>query len=440
MRPQAKQRGSSDGMFVVFPLAMAGALFLFSNVSQELGLGIMLLLVASMFTAPIPFFMMAIFAFMPFQQSLVGETAGNLSLSDGIAGLLCLTLPFTFMRRRRLDIGSVGVPLLLFLLVATVSSISYWGGLSTAVSLGRMFMGTLAAVLIFANSDNRLSLVHRCFTFYLMATNVLSVFAVIAFLQGGTQASMYTLGLNKNFIGPVLGCGIIISLLYLMTDSRRGLRRSWLMLTLAMAGIGIVLSLSRGAWIATSVGFLFILLTTRNAKALVISTLVLVPALALIWRNLPEEATTYATDISTKSYQIRTRIDSIGVAMEAFESSPVMGVGVGLRKTVEPHNVVLLTLAETGIAGLIGFLGMCAAGFYTFWIAAKWARGEPQAMQIVLIGSTILLVSIVHGMMDVYWRRGIGFMGWACVGMAVNIIRLGRSGRLHEEPRRKAAA
>ena len=99
----------------------------------------------------------------------------------------------------------------------------------------------------------------------------------------------------------------------------------------------------------------------------------------------------------------------------------MVGVGIGLRKRVEPHNVLILTLGETGILGLVGFLGMFAGGFYTFYLALKWARGNLPATQIVLIGTSLFLVSLLHGMMDVYWRRGVGLMGWACVGMSIYV-------------------
>ena len=46
------------------------------------------------------------------------------------------------------------------------------------------------------------------------------------------------------------------------------------------------------------------------------------------------------------------------------------------------------------------------------------------------MGASVLLISMVAGTMDVYWRRGVGFMGWACVGLAVVIIRLGNAGLL----------
>ena len=67
---------------------------------------------------------------------------------------------------------------------------------------------------------------------------------------------------------------------------------------------------------------------------------------------------------------------------------------------------------------------MFATGFYTFFLAARRVRHGPAAWPLVVAGAAVLLVSLTHGMMDVYWRRGVGFMGWSCVGMAASLLPL----------------
>jgi len=64
---------------------------------------------------------------------------------------------------------------------------------------------------------------------------------------------------------------------------------------------------------------------------------------------------------------------------------------------------------------------MFGAGFYTFIKARRYCQG-PNDRQLLVTGAAILLLSIAHGMMDVYWRRGVGVFGWVGVGIAVAIM------------------
>ena len=149
-------------------------------------------------------FILAAYACFPFQSSLTGENvAGNFSVSDALLIIAFLSLPILLLHKRRLVVGPAGIGLLLFLCLAAVSSAFHWEGMTTAVSLARMWVATLLPVLLFANEDSRLSLAHRCFTLFLIGINVLSIGSILAFFQGGINASMYAMGNHKNLLGNV---------------------------------------------------------------------------------------------------------------------------------------------------------------------------------------------------------------------------------------------
>ncbi|MCC6484206.1 MAG: O-antigen ligase family protein [Armatimonadetes bacterium] len=409
-------------------------LFKISALASAAVAGVLLLVLAAV-QWPALFLMLA-FVAMPFQQSLGGEGSPvHFSAVDIVAGILALALPVILMRRRAFALGPAAVPIFVFLGVDIVSSTVSWDGLGTGVSLARMTVATLIAVAIYANIDTRQRTALNCFNAYLLAIDVLAVFSVVAFLTGGIHASEYTLGLHKNALGPSYGCGIVIALGMLLLEKPSSRRRLWLAGTLFAAVVGIVLSLSRGGWIATAAGCLLLLFLTKQVRAFVSGLVIAIPAAVLVWHALPEEATEYASDISAKAHTIQTRFATMQDVMAAFHKSPIIGVGVGLRKQAEPHNVFILTLGETGILGAIGFVAMFAGGFWTFVLARRTAGKDRLTDEILILGMSVLLVSVTHGMMDVYWRRGVGFMGWAAVGMAANIIATSRRRLIHGETR-----
>lgn len=413
--------GLSGMTLAILPLGLSLAAF---RISPLLAIAMQLLLLGAL-VGKLPFFLLAIFAAMPFQQSLFGgesSSAANVSMVDVLASLMMVTLLASLPARRTLRLGPVAFPMGIYLGILGASSLSNWEGFTTAVSLLRMLMATLVAVLIFANFKTAYHLAHRGFEIFLGATSVLAIFTLLAFVEGGVEASMYTFGINKNALGPTFGCGILTCLCYLSTEKPSRNRAIGLRWALALCTVGCFLSLSRGAWLATALSSLFLLRLIKNKPAFWRTLALLVPLIAVLWRLLPAPTAEYASNISTSAYTVQTRLQTIGIVLDSFRSSPWMGVGIGLRKTVEPHNVLILTLGESGIIGLIGFLGMFAGGFYTLALALRKTRVDLPNRQLVLIGISILLLSLVHGCMDVYWRRGIGFLGWAGVGLAVQIL------------------
>jgi O-antigen ligase len=390
-------------------------------------------------------FMIISCAAISFPLSLTGEYSKMaLSTTDALSLFLLFPLLSTWMQRRWINLGPAGWPLALYFAVCTLSTLTgtslTWGGLGQAVSLGRSLLATLVVVAVFGNLERREGrwiLPHLCFLIYLLGMPVMTVVMLWLLKEEGFQSSMYAFGMNKNGLGPALGCGVAISLSYLLGNLRFARARSGRLILIAgliLSGLGLVVSLSRGAWIATAAACLFIVLCTRNIKAFVASFLILVPLLAVVWKMLPEQAVSYATNVSASSSSIQERFNAMSVVMNAFRSNPLLGVGVGLRKDYEPHDVLILTLGETGIVGLAAFCLMFVAGFYTFFKARRYCQG-PGDRQLLVTGAAILLLSLTHGMMDVYWRRGIGVFGWIGVGFAVAIMNRPRNARVEHDTR-----
>ena len=364
------------------------------------------------------------FAAMPYQEAVGGDNVTvNASLVDCIAAILLVVVIVRPLRGLHLFGGPTAGALLVFLGFETLSSLLQVLAADSVVSLARMAMQTLVAVLLFANLKLSLKSMYECFYAYLLAIVVLFCFVLATFLTKGYEASSYTLELNKNFMGIVFGCGIVTAVTFLSLGNLRRHERIWVMFCLGAGSVGIVLSLSRGAWIATTVALSLVLLLARKGRAFIGLVCAAVPAIFIIWHMLPEKATDYATNFSTESYQIKSRLESIGIAMEAFRAHPFMGAGVGLRKTVEPHNVLILTLGEGGLCGLVAFGIVFGSGFYALINAAASVRKWPEGRTIIVAGSGIFVAALVHGAFDVYWRRGVGFMSWATLGMAVQLLR-----------------
>ena len=228
-------------------------------------------------------------------------------------------------------------------------------------------------------------------------------------------------GLNKNGIGGSLAVAFVIAF-ELCLGSQDKKRRFYTVMC-CLLGFGCFATLSRGAWVTATVGAL-ILLTMRGRIGLMFKTVaILAPLIAVGWLLLPQESREYATGFSAeKNYNIKLRYDSIDFAWGRFLANPIPGDGIGLRKDYDATNVVLMTLAETGVPGLLTFLLLHLTIAVMVWTAYRRAPAQSFSASILAISLALVVGKFTHGLVDHYWSRGSLTMVWASVGMAVHVI------------------
>ena len=354
--------------------------------------------------------LMLIFASAPFQNDLSGGGGAKFSIAEIN---LMLTLPVLYLRcitqKLRLHVGPILVPVLLYFTVCIYSSSLHWLGQTALISLIQMFLYFIVVVAVFCVfvTDVRQ---------YWIAFHVLigvGVFLAIA----GMATDYWFIGLNKNGIAASLACCFLVNVeLILSAETVR--RRRWLLAALAVIALGLLFSLSRGAWLGTSCGVFFIFALRGRLTLLLKVCLCLLPLIAVFWLTLPPASRDYATGFGQEHYNIKLRYDSIDVAQNYFNESPVYGMGVGLRKNYDATNVLLMTLAETGVLGAAAFLLIHAAFLQMIWRAQKQIARPEAWFSLLCIGGALVLDKLVHGMVDQYWSRGAVMAAWAGAGMA----------------------
>ena len=218
----------------------------------------------------------------------------------------------------------------------------------------------------------------------------------------------------------ILGVYLVLLLPTLLTLVLLGRRKTgagvwrWAAVLL-LAGLGfLVLTLSRGSWIAFAVAAPFTMLVgwrlgiipARHLRLAVGSALVMVATVGAAypnaWRRL-----TYADNHSTQSRWLM-----LEQAKEIIESHPVMGVGLSgyrfaatqivptsfgtvskaFRERIEEgyvHNAYLLQWAERGIIGLSLTLLLYAALLRRFFRERVWLEPTLEAVALGLVGGLV---------------------------------------------------
>jgi O-Antigen ligase len=354
---------------------------------------------------------LVMFATAPLNYDLGGGPV-KMALSD-----ISLTLAFPILLARKLlSDGKLAVnplrwPIWAYFAICAVSIAINQVFAASIVSMLQMMVYLVIAIFVFSNCTRGMLQLERAFLGFIFTNVVLSVAAIV-------MHSDYVLGLHKNALGAEVGYGLIVCTELWIARSLMQRPKRWLTMALCLLSAGLVMSLSRGAWLGTAAGILVVFAIRRRYRLLFRSLAIMVPVICLCWFSLPAQLREYASDFGANSYSARARFQSLDFARERFLSSPVFGVGVGLRKTYDATNLVMSTLAESGVLGLLAFLSIFVAFAYMAYRAWQTLKEDDPAISLLSIGAALAMCSFVHGCLDHYWSRGI-FPVFASMGMAI---------------------
>ncbi len=354
--------------------------------------------------------LMLIFASAPFQNDLSNGGGAKFSIAEVN---LMLTLPvfygFCLMRKQLPKVGPTFVPVMLYFMVCVCSSLLHWQGADALLSLVQMFLYFVVAVAVFCSFATRSEQMMPAFSVLVGVGVFLSVMGLVT--------NYWFIGLNKNGIAASLASAFLVGTdLCLAAHTRQ--RRILLLAALGIIGLGLLMSLSRGAWIGTFSGVVFIFLLRREYRLLGRVILAIIPLLAIFWFALSPASKDYATGFGTEHYNIKLRYDSLDTARGYFNQSPLYGMGVGLRKNYDATNVLMMALAETGVLGLVAFLLIHISFYRMIWKAQAWIAPSETLYTFLCIGGALVLDKFVHGLVDHYWSRGAIMAAWGSAGMA----------------------
>jgi hypothetical protein len=226
---------------------------------------------------------------------------------------------------------------------------------------------------------------------------------------------------DKNTTGQLIACAILLLL------AVHSLRR--LLLCLPIPVVGLALTASRGSVLAVVVGVavLSLMVGGHSRRMLVARTVIIVATGLVVYQFLPGDVSARLTSFSgatgtsgAYNIDIRYRYDHDAEALIA--AHPWTGVGVGNylagsaatgTQTTDPHDVILLEAAEGGYLFAASFIALIAGAAFALW-RLRWVELAPAA-------AAVLLATVAHGLVDVYWVRGLPVLGFLLVGMVCGL-------------------
>ncbi len=208
------------------------------------------------------------------------------------------------------------------------------------------------------------------------------------------------------YLGPLLG---FFSALWL--NNYPLTKNKWVALGgLAVMALALALTFSRGAWIATLIGLIAVLIYHFGIKK------VFLPALAVLLLTLfiPHVRDRLSLGVSDASSSAHFELLKIGA--NKILDNPIFGNGLyGFRATQQeanyvgeilnyPHNFILNFWLELGVLGLVSFV----------WILhLVFTKIKNQPGVFGLACGIYILIALIHGLVDVpYFKNDLSILFW----------------------------
>jgi hypothetical protein len=193
---------------------------------------------------------------------------------------------------------------------------------------------------------------------------------------------------DPNDLSLILGVGILVSL-WLCSRKDAGLTRLAWAAPIPLFAYAVVLTQSRGGFLALMAGLLVLFHARYGWKK----------ALALAGVALPVAVVLFAgrqTSLSMGEGTSQERIQIWSEGLDLFRSSPVFGIGAGKfadEVGLVAHNSFLHCFAELGVVGGLLFLGAFVCALRSAWALRRAAgpagRGAPDVVPPFALALTV---------------------------------------------------
>jgi putative inorganic carbon (HCO3(-)) transporter len=241
---------------------------------------------------------------------------------------------------------------------------------------------------------------------------------------------------SSNFAAAYLSISLTCAASVLFTNL--GYLYKWLATAvLGLGSIALILTFSRGGWLALALSLALLCLVTWRRRGLSLKApIAALLLLALLY--VPFHSLVGARLFGDDRGSAESRIPLMNLALRITEDHPLLGVGVnnftvamGPYLTSEfregflfaVHNKYLLVLAETGIGGLIAFLAFFAGTVRKGWQC--WNLRDPLLSPLALGFAAGIAGHMVHMTVDVFRGRPTQQLIWLIAGLLVAMCRIG---------------
>jgi O-antigen ligase len=254
---------------------------------------------------------------------------------------------------------------------------------------------------------------------------------VLRFIEDNPELPLRAIStsVDPNVLGGLLILAISLTIPQLVAR-RPWLRRRWGAPLLATMAVCLLLTFSRGAFVA--IGAIAVFLGAIRYRRLLL-VIALLAVIILVLPQTQEYIQHFRAGILIEDRATAMRLGEYKDALTLISRYPWFGVGFGGTPSIDLYigvsNVYLLMAEEMGLIGLSSFLLIMGVFFAYAWRAWRRMRTDSDAEPILLGLMMALLGAMVGGIVDHYFFN-LDFphsvsLFWLYAGLAVVAIKIG---------------
>lgn len=338
-----------------------------------------------------------------------------------ILGLLLIVLFLLWIKNNKLVVFGKLMLIISFAILIFYFIYSLIEGTTTIPPIHDFIFGLFFSIMIyliltnFVNRENSYKFSNLIQILIIVSTVLSSIVGIFQMLpsMGKEMAELPGLFYVKNHFGIFTSMGFALSVtrLFLTTSFKRII---WLMISFILL-IGVVLSMSRAAWLSSILILFYLAIYFNKKHLLILPALILIGILYIFWERIFDAA--YLGDISTGRFLLWATFIShlfnygnlflgLGVGY-TFKFNPMELVGfVGFQAADNPyiyvHNDFLYFLLETGIIGLLLFVLFYIVIFQDISKFLKNEKNNYKGIKIVLSVICSLIPIIMMHLTDTF--------------------------------------
>jgi O-antigen ligase len=336
-----------------------------------------------------------------------------------------------------------GIPILLFILAGAISVVVS-SDHRAALGLYRAYFLEPAAffyvLIAVVTTPRRASLILAGFGVALTALAIPNIAVTLQAAQGHTlnvegtpPVAIYTV---SNAVA-LFEVPVIVVAAAVMLYGTTWFERAMGAFIVGLGTLSVLLTFSRGAYLALFVVAIVLALTHRlRIVLLVLVVVVIVAALRLpgVTRRVAQELS-----LSDPRNSLFPRLQLWGVTMRMLAHHPIFGSGLAgfasainpyrngyAEQQIYPHNILLNFWTETGVLGVVAFGWLTVETFVA--TVRGWLHGSPAWRPYQLAVLLFLVAVVVHGLVDVpFFKNDLSLQFWAFLGLAAAATRWDRA-------------
>ncbi len=334
---------------------------------------------------------------------------------ESVFGVLLLLLGIYLIWRQNTieaPLRSYSVLLFLYVAVSTMSLVFSGNAGDVGLFVLKNILVFVSAIVAINIRDTRLLL--AVLAFFCLGVFILASITVYEGLISGASDSRPPSFMSSVHAGYILSYGLLVVLVCYVHAQRYSF--GYLMV-MGLLSFALVLNATRGAWIATVLALVPIIVRSKF-KFWLLGVVFLVVALLF---SLPQVRTRTLNDIqavlnysygSSVETSMGTKLDMWLASFELFKQSPVFGVGANrwqqsmnvmienkqaseiLRRFNQPHNMFVYMLTTTGAVGMVVFALLVT---FPYYFLKRYGQQRSLFSDLLLV---LIISFIVQGLFD----------------------------------------